>query len=215
MKKKRNTRVVGPWRRSPLGLAMLLAIVAALLVAGCGGSSDDGTSEDTSASSSEQSGGSGGGPGGFEIDDEARACLEESGVEIPEMGEGEMGGEPPQGEMPPSGEAPEGGEPPQGFGGEDQQKAFEECGIDMSQGGGGPGGADTDSPEFRESIEEYVACVRENGYDLPDPNLSGEGPVFKESEVDQDDPDFKAANEECQSLIGGAGGEGGSGGGEG
>ena len=45
----------------------------------------------------------------------------------------------------------------------------------------------------------------ENGYELPEPNVSGEGPVFKESDVDREDPTFKSANEECQSLIGGAG----------
>lgn len=185
--------------RKPLwGLLVMGAVLAALVVTGCGGSSDGSTSADTAASTSGQTEAGGtppaGGPGGFEIDDEAQACLEEQGVELPEMG----AGGPPEGA--PSGEPPQGG-PPEGFeGGEEMQKAFEECGIEAPQGGG-PGGSPTDSPEFEESIEDYVACVRENGYDLPDPNLSGEGPVFDESEVDQTDPAFKAASEQCQSLI--------------
>ncbi|HEX3239666.1 MAG TPA: hypothetical protein VHR18_05975 [Solirubrobacterales bacterium] len=196
-----------PGRRPLLGLLAVLAVLAAIAVAGCGGSSGDSTSADSTASSgggAEPGGAASGGgpPGGFEIDDEALACLEEQGVELPEMGEG---GGLPEGGAPPTGEPPEGG-PPEGFGGgEDMQKAFEECGIDAPQGGGA-GGPPTDSAEFRESIEDYVACVRENGYDLPDPNLSGEGPVFSESEVDQSDPEFKAASEECQSLIGTPGG---------
>lgn len=191
--------------RKPLwGLLVMGAVLAAIVVAGCGGSSDESTSADTAASTSgeTEAGGTppaGGGPGGFEIDDEAQACLEEQGLELPEMG----AGGPPEGA--PSGEPPQGG-PPEGFeGGEEMQKAFEECGIEAPQGGG-PGGPPTDSPEFEESIEDYVACVRENGYDLPDPNLSGEGPVFSESEVDQSDPEFKAASEECQSLIAAPGG---------
>ena len=71
---------------------------------------------------------------------------------------------------------------------------------------GKPGGPSTNSAAFKEQIKEYAACVRENGYDLPEPNLSGEGPVFSESEVDQSDPKFKeAANEKCQSRLGGPG----------
>lgn len=192
--------------RKPLwGLLVMGAVLAAIVAAGCGGSSDESTSTETAASTSgeAEAGGtpSAGGPGGFEIDDEAQACLEEQGVELPEMG----AGGPPEGGAPPSGEPPQGG-PPEGFeGGEEMQKAFEECGIEAPQGGG-PGGPPADSPEFEVSIEDYVACVRENGYDLPDPNLSGEGPVFSEAEVDQSDPKFKAASEECQSLIAAPGG---------
>lgn len=55
-------------------------------------------------------------------------------------------------------------------------------------------------------VSPCLSCVRENGYDLPEPNLSGEGPVFDESEVDQEDPKFKEASEACQSKLGGPGG---------
>lgn len=197
-----------PSRRPLLGLLAVLALLAAIAVAGCGGSSGDSTtSADTAASSAggaeTGAANSGGGPpGGFEIDEEAQACLEEQGVDLPEMG----AGGPPAGGAPPNGEPPQGG-PPEGFeGGEEMQKAFEECGIEAPRGGGSGGVPPTNSPQFQESIEDYVACVRENGYDLPDPNLSGEGPVFDAAEVDQGDPEFKAASEECQSLIGPPGG---------
>ena len=201
MKVRNNLR---PGRRPLLGMLALAMLLAAIAVGGCGGSSGgDSTSADTTASSGgeAEAGGvpsGGAGPGGFEIDDETRACLKEQGADLPEPGEA---GGPPEGGAPPAGEGP-----PEGFaGGEDMRKAFEECGIDAPQGGGA-GGPPTDSPEFQQSIEDYVACVRENGYDLPDPNLSGEGPVFSESEVDQSDPEFKSASEECRSLIGGPGG---------
>ena len=180
-----------------VGLAGVLAVVvAALLLAGCGGSGgSESSSEESSAASSEQAGV----PGGFpEISDETRSCLKEKGVELPEPGQG----------GPPAGGPPEGGPPaggaPQGFkGGAKMQKGFEECGVELPQGK--PEGAPMDSSAFRESIKEYATCMGENGYDLPEPNVSGEGPVFKESEVDREDPKFEAANEKCQSVLGGPG----------
>lgn len=183
-------------RRSAVAWLMsaLVVLVAALLV-GCGGSSGDSSTEGSSTASAGQAGG----PGGFELSDDTRACLKEQGVELPDPGEG-----PPGGGAPPEGGLPEGG-PPQGFGGgEDMKKALEECGAELPQGGPG-GGPPMDSKAFRESIQEYAACMGENGYELPEPNVSGEGPVFKESEVDREDPKFEAANEECQSLLGAPG----------
>lgn len=176
---------------------LVLVAAAALLLAGCGGSSgSDSSSEESGAASSEQAGG----PGGFaEISDETRSCLKENGVELPEPGQGG----PPVG-GPPEGMPPE-GEPPQGFGkgAAKMKKAFEECGVELPQGK--PQGAPMTSSAFRKSIKEYAACMGENGYDLPEPNVSGEGPVFSESEVDREDPKFEAANEKCQSLLGGPG----------
>ena len=80
------------------------------------------------------------------------------------------------------------------------KEAFEECGVEMPQGKPG-GGPDVNSAAFKKQIKEYVACVRDNGYDLPEPNLSGEGPVFDESEVNQEDPKFKQASEACQGKL--------------
>lgn len=183
-----------PGWASALGAMSVLAILATALFAGCGGSgSGETSSEESNAASSEQAGG----PGGFaEISEETRSCLKEKGVELPEPGQGV----PPAG-GPPEGTPPEGG-PPQGFGkgGAKIKKALEECGVELPQGK--PEGPPVDADGFRKSIKEYVACMGENGYALPEPNLSGEGPVFKESDVDREDPKFKAANEKCQSRLG-------------
>lgn len=170
---------------------LVLVAAAALLLAGCGGSSgSDSSSEESSAASSEQAGG----PGGFaEISDETRSCLKENGVELPEPGEG----------------GPPAGGPPQGFkGGAKMKKAFEECGAELPQGKPQGGAPPMNSSAFRKSIKEYAACMGENGYELPEPNVSGEGPVFSESEVDREDPKFKAANEKCGSMLGVPGGGG-------
>ena len=186
-----------------LGTMSVLAVLAAVLFAGCGGSGGgESSSEEGGAASPEQAGG----PGGFaEVSEETRSCLKEKGVELPEPGQGG----PPAG-GPPEGTPPEGG-PPQGFGkdGAKMKKAFEECGVELPQGK--PEGPPINSGAFRKSIKEYVACMGENGYELPEPNLSGEGPVFKESDVDRESSRFKAANEKCQSGLGVPGGPPGKG----
>lgn len=190
MNRKHGAR--GSRRAVVASLTGALAVLAAALLAGCGGSSGDSSTEGSSTASFGQAGG----PASFELSEDTRACLEEQGVELPDPGEG-----PPGGGAPPEGGPPAGG-PPQGFGqgGEEMKEAFEECGAELPRGG--PGGPPMDSAAFRESIEEYAACMRENGYELPEPNVSGEGPVFKDSEVDREDPKFKSANEKCQSLLG-------------
>jgi len=189
MKKTRRKRIAASSRRRWIGVAAV-AMLAVLVIAGCGGSSSSGSSSSEESITSSSSQGAGARPGNFEISEEARACLKEQGFEPPEGG-------------PPSGG--EGG-PPAGFGGGAAnggkfKEAFEACGIEGPTGKGKPGGAATNSAAFRTSVKNYVACVRENGYEMPEPNLSGEGPIFSKSEVDQEDPKFKAASKKCESDL--------------
>lgn len=149
----------------------------------------------------------------FNISEEAKACLKEKGVELPEFKSGEGppaggNGEPPEGFEPPEGgEIPEGGPPSGGEGApggeklEEQKAAFEECGVEI---GGGPEGGkpNTNSASFKKQINEYVACVRENGYELAEPNFSGEGPIFEKAESES--AAFKKASAQCQELLGGS-----------
>jgi hypothetical protein len=216
--------------------------LGALVLAGCGGSSgasssgstaetsttasaggsESGASESGSPEGTESSGAEGGkgGPMGMNISTEARACLKEKGVELPEFKSGEggppsggtkpEGGEAPEGGMPEGGEPPQGGEggpPAGGFGGEGSEKmtkAFEECGVEMPELKGGPGGEgapNMNTAAFKKQVKEYVACVRENGYELAEPDFSGEGPVFAKEESES--AAFKKASAQCQSLLGG------------
>jgi hypothetical protein len=191
--------------------------LGALVLAGCGGGSSSSSSSTTASSAgSEGSGSEGGGKGGMlEISEEDRQCLKEKGVELPEFKSGEG---PPQGgeggelpEPPEGGEKPEGGPPTGGGGGmsEENQEAFEECGVEMPEfkgGPGGEGGPDVNSAAFKKQVKEYVACVRENGYEIAEPNFSGEGPVFEKSESES--AAFKKASEQCQGLLGGPQGGG-------
>lgn len=64
----------------------------------------------------------------------------------------------------------------------------------------------TDLTGIEDTLLEYARCMRENGFDLPDPkldlNFGGpdgfQGPFGK---IDFNDPDFIAADEQCASLI--------------
>lgn len=74
---------------------------------------------------------------------------------------------------------------------------------------------DVDRTDMEDQIYEYAACMRENGYEMADPDFSidrergegeGEGQGFGGgpfSSIDPTDPDFQAANEVCQDLFGG------------
>ncbi|HST41939.1 MAG TPA: hypothetical protein VLK58_20645 [Conexibacter sp.] len=190
-------------------VAGLAAIAVALPLAACGSSGDDAGSATTAA----RTAAGGGGPGGRDRA-ELTACLREQGVELPQppAGGGRPDG-PPQGATTPDGPPGTDGGPGAGGGffGRDLSEAerakleaaFEAC----SGRGGAPGraaGAGPASPSAA-ALEKFVACVRRNGYDLPEANTSGDGPVFDEDAVDREDPAFVSATRACQRYLAPAG----------
>jgi hypothetical protein len=52
----------------------------------------------------------------------------------------------------------------------------------------------------------FAVCMRENGYDMPDPDFSGDGHSgagpFGDA-IDTDDPDFLTAVKSCEGIVGG------------
>ncbi|MDF1595912.1 MAG: hypothetical protein P1T08_07430 [Acidimicrobiia bacterium] len=77
--------------------------------------------------------------------------------------------------------------------------------------------------EFQDMLLEYASCMRENGYEMADPDLSGFQPgsgqgggggIFGGLE-DRDDPVFLAADEVCRDIFGESGFRPGGGGGPG
>ncbi len=66
--------------------------------------------------------------------------------------------------------------------------------------------------EMGDRLLRYATCMRENGYEMPDPDLSGGftlGPGDGDDSgpfgaLDTDDPDFQAANQVCQGEFAGA-----------
>ena len=61
-----------------------------------------------------------------------------------------------------------------------------------------------DFTDLQDTLVEFSACMRDNGYDLPDPdfsglaNLQGDGPF---GPIDLEDPAFLAALESCDEIL--------------
>lgn len=169
-------------RRGP---AVFAALLASGLLAACGSSS----STTTSASSGASASASASSGGGQRFNRSAfRQCLQQHGVTLPSRPPGGGSGRPPQGGGP-------------GFfgggGGALQSNPKLRAAVQACGGGNFRGGR-----RFQIShtaINNYVACVRQHGYNMPNPNFSGRGPVFPTSI--RNDPKFQAASKPCQSLL--------------
>jgi hypothetical protein len=178
-----------PGRRAPLVCALLLT---SCLIAACGSSSSSSTSSKAAASTG--AGGSGG-AGRTAL----RNCLKAHGVTLPSRPPGGAAG---------AGGAPGAGGPPPGAGGgpgffggggggrlqndPKARAALQAC-------GGGNFGAGRRPQLSHQTITKYVTCIRQHGYNMPNPNFSGKGAVFPSSL--RSDPKFQAASKTCQSLL--------------
>jgi len=95
-----------------------------------------------------------------------------------------------------------------GFDRDAMQAAFEVCGDDLD--GTTRGFRDADLTELEDQFLEYSVCMRDNGYDMPDPDLSNPGQAGGGGggilgAIDRDDPDFLTAQEACQDILAGFG----------
>ena len=203
-------------RLVPIGLAL------AVLVAACGGSASDGVAT--------LNGNDDGQPAtddtvGEQSTEEAllafAQCMRDNGIEdfedpvISEDGGISINGG-------------DSSQPPTQAEREEMQQAFQAC-SDLLEGlPFGPGSVDRS--ELEDRLYEFAACMRDNGYDMPDPDLSAlfpeqrqntdgddGGPTFQSpfGDIDPDDPAFQAAAEACRDVFGGGfffgGGPGGPG----
>lgn len=107
--------------------------------------------------------------------------------------------------------------------------AMDQCqesleGVALGFGGRG----EIDVTELQDTMVQYAACMRDNGYEMDDPDLTNSGPGSGGEpgegggggpfgEIDRDDPDYVAAQEVCGDILGGlpGGGLGRPGGGNG
>jgi hypothetical protein len=74
----------------------------------------------------------------------------------------------------------------------------------------GPGGIAFDLTEIQDRLVEFAACMRENGVDIDDPDLSellsGDAAVTGPfGDLDLTDPDIQSAIEECRGVFTGLG----------
>jgi hypothetical protein len=159
-------------------IVLTLLAVAALGVAACGADGE------TDASS-------GGQPTAAEEDKAREAqvkfaeCMRENGIDFPDP---KPGGGPQTFKV-----GGDSGIDPQEF--EKAQKACEQYRDDIR-----PNLSAEEKEEQKERALEFARCMRDHGIDMPDPQfgengevrIGGRGPDFN-----PDDPDFKAAQEEC------------------
>jgi hypothetical protein len=184
----------------------LVALALGGVIAACGSAS---SSSGTTTSSTTASAAAGGAGGGANATRRAAltACLKQHGVTLPARPPGAGGG--PPGSGAPGGGTGTGttgtGTTPRRrgfFGGgglannPKLRAAFQACGAKFGFGGGARGFRGRLS---RTAITKYVTCVRQHGYNLPTPNLSGKGPAFP-SNI-QSNSKFQTASRACQSLL--------------
>jgi hypothetical protein len=98
---------------------------------------------------------------------------------------------------------------PGGIDPEDFEAAREVCGEppgrEMSAG---------DQSEMQDAALEFAQCMRDKGYDWPDPEFNEDGGMmFKrgpgDGQIDMEDPEVQADMNECQEAFDGVGPEGG------
>ncbi len=207
-------------RKAPRGALVTLAVLAlGGLVAACGSASSSSTT--TSSTSTTASAAAGGGPNASRRAALA-ACMKQHGVTLPARPAGAPGGGAGTGTTGTgttgtgttgtgttgtgttgTGTTGTGTTPRRGlFGGgggfaanPKLRAAFQACGARFGFGGG---------QGFRArlshtTITKYVTCVRQHGYNLPNPNFSGKGPVFPANI--RNNAKFQAASRACQSLL--------------
>lgn len=190
----------------------IAAVALALIAAACGGGSQsDGVAslEDDQAPelAASEDGSTDGSTAATEVDPELALleftqCLRDNGIDVsdPEVdGDGNLGF----------------GGPVQGGDIERDREAFqaarEACahvleGVSLEF-------REVDRTEIEDTLVEFASCMRDNGYDMPDPDFSGVGPGGGGGgpfgEVDPNDPTFIAASEACDEILSSAFGEGG------
>lgn len=163
---------------------MFAALALGLVIAACGSGSGTNSSSNT-ATTTVAAGGGGAGP------NSARraalvACLKQHGVTLPSR---------------PAGTGTTGRRGFFGGGGgafannPKLRAAFQACGARFGFGGGGR----FTGRLSHTVITKYVACVRQHGYNLPNPNFSGKGPVFPMNI--RTNAKFQAASRACQSIL--------------
>jgi hypothetical protein len=181
-----------------LGIASAILVAAtAIVAAGCGGSSrsadeqvarlDTTAPAETSTAPAETTG---------EDPQEAAIawarCMREQGIDVPD----------PQVSNGRVIIRPRGG--PGDVDPDEFEAAREKCGTPFGATGP-PELSEEDRRVLQEAALEFAKCMRAEGIDMPDPDFSGSGGMFRfggpNSGIDPDDPDFQAASEKCRPIM--------------
>ena len=169
-------------QRAVLGRLLALGLLLALSAAACGGGgSESGAGGSTGGSSSPR--------GGGDADDPQLAfarCMRENGINMPDPSTSGRG--PAFDGMPDVND-------------ESFKRAEAACAKHMQGLGlGGPGGAV--DPEATDRMVKLAQCMRQRGFNIPDPQTSGSVGGQGQPQFDINDPEFKKAERECTASAG-------------
>ncbi|MET8882722.1 hypothetical protein [Streptomyces rubiginosohelvolus] len=167
-----SRRTASRARGRSLATACALAAALALTATACSGDGG-GTKDGGSASDSKKT-----------KEDQAlehRKCLREQGLDIPEPKPGENG----------MGVTIDGGS----MGKEKMEKAFKAC--EDKAVGGGP--KELTQAE-KDKMVAYARCMRQNGFDMPDPEFDGGAMKAAPALKPKDMKKFEKANKACESA---------------
>jgi hypothetical protein len=195
-------------RRIPILLLLALAAALAVVAAGCGGGSSDANDSEVADIADQSGGGDGEQTTTTEAPEDPEEallafteCLREHGIDVPDPEFDESGRGRMRMQLGQSGIDPDDPE---------FRKAQEECRPLLASIRGQF--TEEDRQRMQDAAVEFARCMRGKGFDVPDPDFSGEGPGGRGGvrqffgDVDTDDPKFRAAQEECSEAFEGLGG---------
>lgn len=177
-------------RRKPAATALSLLLISLVLVA-CGGSSSSSSTTTTPTTSTSTARVPGQLPARLAT---IRACLTESGIALPRTAPGKpraLGGL-----------VGIGSQVPKGMTHAQYEAALRKCGL--ARAGTGTGAERLGSPAYRKTLTRFTACMRERGQNIPNPNTTGNGPIFNTTGLNTLSPQFKAATVKCSGILRGA-----------
>jgi len=190
-------------RRNPKGparpgvLAVFALLLACLGLAACGGSSSSSTSSANAAATSPTggTGQTGRAAGRFAA---VRECLQKEGITLPKRTPGQRPGG-TGGFLGGGGGTGGAGAPqlPKGVTRAQYEAAVKKCGGAAFTGAGGR----VRSPAFKQALAKFATCMRENGVNVPEPNTSGNGPIFNTKGLNTTSSQFKAAQIKCSKDL--------------
>ncbi len=180
----------------PAAVAALALLLACLGLVACGGSSSTSSTSASASAASATTGGAATGASGPRAGrfSALRECLQKNGITLPKRTPGQR---PPGGAGGFLGGGASGPQLPAGVTRAQYEAAVKKCGGAAFVGAGGR----IKSPAFKQALAKFAACMRENGVNVPEPNTSGNGPIFNSKGLDTTSPQFKAAQAKCSADL--------------
>lgn len=172
-------------RRSRAVATVLLLALTGIVLAACGGSSNRASSSATtsaSAATTTSTAPRAAGAGGLQA---LRECLKKHGITLPRLKSGGSILGQPKGSK------------------AQREAALKRCGAGFVPGRGNLSSR-LSTPQARQALAKFAACLRQNGVEIGAPNTSGKGAIFNTKGINTRAPAFAAAETKCRGDLRGA-----------